>query len=162
MDLAFADNKRIREILEDFHKQLQSAGLKSTRQRDLIVGSFFELDKHITVDELLEHVRLVQPRIGYATVYRTLKLLVEQGFALPKEFGDRQTRYDPIHNQNPHHDHLICIDCRRIIEFEDNALAEHLSQIAQSMGFSLKRKKLEIYAACNGACDRIAAGSEAG
>jgi len=153
LDDSYNDHDRIQAILKDFHNRLQDAGLKSTRQRDLIVGSFFDLDQHITVDELLDHVRKVQPRIGYATVYRTLKLLVDQGFALPKEFGDRQTRYDPIHNQNPHHDHLICVDCRRIIEFEDNTLAMHLAEIARSKGFVLKRKKLEIYASCDGGCE---------
>ena len=97
---------RLEQVMKDFHARLQEAGLKSTRQRDTIVRAFFELDQHISADELLDKVREVQSRIGYATVYRTLKLLVEQGFALPKDFGDGITRYDPIHDQDPHHDHL--------------------------------------------------------
>lgn len=134
--------------MQDFHARLQDAGLKSTRQRDTIVRAFFELDKHISADELLEVVREVQSRIGYATVYRTLKLLVEQGFALPKDFGDGITRYDPIHDQDPHHDHLICVDCRKIIEFNDDETAALLTKIATDLGYELRRKKLEIYAEC--------------
>ena len=134
--------------MEDFQAHLQDAGLKSTRQRDTIVRTFFELDKHISADELLEEVRLVQPKIGYATVYRTLKLLVEQGFALTKDFGDGITRYDPIHDQDPHHDHLICVDCRKIIEFNDEETAALLSRIADDLGYEMRRKKLEIYAEC--------------
>ena len=136
------------QVMKDFHARLQEAGLKSTRQRDTIVQAFFELDKHISADELLEEVREVQARIGYATVYRTLKLLVEQGFALPKDFGDGITRYDPIHDQDPHHDHLICVDCRKIIEFNDDETAELLSGIAGRLGYEMRRKKLEIYAEC--------------
>lgn len=134
--------------MKDFHARLQDAGLKSTRQRDTIVRAFFELDKHISADELLEEVREVQSRIGYATVYRTLKLLVEQGFALPKDFGDGITRYDPIHDQDPHHDHLICVDCRKIIEFNDDETAALLGTIATNLGYEMRRKKLEIYAEC--------------
>ena len=134
--------------MKDFHARLQDAGLKSTRQRDTIVRSFFELDKHISADELLEEVREVQAKIGYATVYRTLKLLVEQGFALPKDFGDGITRYDPIHDQDPHHDHLICVDCRKIIEFDDHETAAILSKLAADLGYEMRRKSLEIYAEC--------------
>lgn len=139
---------RIEMVMEDFHARLQEAGLKSTRQRDAIVDCFFRLDKHISADELLDEVRESAPRIGYATVYRTLKLLVEQGFALPKDFGDGITRYDPIHDQDPHHDHLICVDCRKIIEFNDDKIASLLSTIADEHGYELRRKKLEIYAEC--------------
>ncbi|MFU8802309.1 MAG: Fur family transcriptional regulator, partial [Bradymonadaceae bacterium] len=123
----------IEEAMEAFYQRLQEAGLKSTRQRDLIVERFFRLDKHISADELLEDVRAHQPRIGYATVYRTLKLLVEQDFALPKDFGDGQTRYDPIHNQDPQHDHLICVDCRKIIEFNDDDLNRQIHALAEGM-----------------------------
>lgn len=139
---------RIEQVMKDFHARLQDAGLKSTRQRDTIVETFFRLDKHISADELLEEAREHQSRIGYATVYRTLKLLVEQGFALPKDFGDGITRYDPIHDQDPHHDHLICVDCRKILEFNDEKVAALLSEIAGEYGYELRRKKLEIYAAC--------------
>lgn len=140
--------ERVREALEAFYERLQEAGLKFTKQRDLIVERFFWLDKHITADELLEDVREHQPRIGYATVYRTLKLLVEQEFAIPKDFGDGQTRYDPIHNQDPHHDHLICVDCRKILEFDDDELDAYIAEIAGRKGYALRRKKIELYAEC--------------
>lgn len=141
--------ERVVEALEAFSARLQEAGLKSTRQRDLIVERFFHLDKHISAEELLEDVRMRQPRIGYATVYRTLKLLVEQGFALPKDFGDGQTRFDPIHNQDPQHDHLICVDCRKIIEFNDDDLNARLHEIAASLNYTIRRKALELYAECD-------------
>lgn len=141
-------DERVADAMEAFHQRLQDAGLKSTRQRDVIVERFFTLDKHITADELLEEVRQVQSRIGYATVYRTLKLLVEQDLALPKDFGDGQTRYDPIFDQDPEHDHIICVNCRKIIEFTDEVVNERLERLAAEQDFSIRRKKIELYAEC--------------
>ncbi len=141
-------DQRIADAMDAFHERLQEAGLKSTRQRDVIAERFFTLDQHISADELLEDVRNHQPRIGYATVYRTLKLMVEQGFAVPKDFGDGQTRYDPIHNQDPQHDHLICVDCRKIVEFNDADLNDRLRSIVEDMQFDIRRKKIELYVEC--------------
>jgi len=141
--------EELQAAMDAFHQRLRDAGLKSTRQRDVIVELFFTLDKHITADELLEEVRDIQPRIGYATVYRTLKLLVEQNLALPKDFGDGQTRYDPIFDQDPGHDHIICVNCRKIVEFSDEIINQRIAQLAEEIGFSLRRKKLELYAECH-------------
>lgn len=141
--------EELQDAMDAFHQRLRDAGLKSTRQRDVIVELFFTLDKHITADELLEEVREIQPRIGYATVYRTLKLLVEQDLALPKDFGDGQTRYDPIFDQDPSHDHIICVNCRKIVEFSDEVIDKRIQEIADEIGFTLRRKKLELYAECH-------------
>lgn len=140
--------RRVEAALQTFDERLREAGKKSTTQREIIVKHFFRLDEHITADELLEVVREEKPRIGYATVYRTLKLLVDQDLAVPKDFGDGQTRYDPIHNQDPHHDHLICIDCRKIIEFNDGDINAQLNELAENKNYSVRRKKIELYAEC--------------
>ena len=139
----------IQEVLGRFHERLSELGLKSTRQRDVIVETFFRLDRHISVEELLEQVRKEVPRIGYATVYRTMKLLVDNRFADARSFGDGQTRYDPKLDENEQHDHLICIDCRRVIEFADPVVVARIGQIAEELGtFELKRRSLELYARC--------------
>ncbi|MEL6181415.1 MAG: Fur family transcriptional regulator [Myxococcota bacterium] len=135
------------EALEAFHKRLREEGLKSTRQRDVIVRTFFELDKHISVDELLVETRKKLPRVGYATVYRTLDLLVKQQFANPRHFDDGRTRYDPQFSKEQH-DHLICVDCRRILEFDNSHLVDMIRGQALSMGFDVSRRRLEIYGSC--------------
>ncbi len=141
-------SERIDEAMEKFRTRLREAGLKSTHQREVIVRRFFELDKHISTEEMLIEVKAIQPSIGYATVYRTLKLLKDQGLAIPKNFGDGQTRYDPIFEQDPEHDHLICVTCRKILEFNDEKLSERIEEIANDMGYKLVRKKIELYAEC--------------
>ena len=140
--------QEIEQAMSAFHKSLQNSGLKSTKQRDAIVERFLTLDQHISAEELLQEVRQIHPRIGYATVYRTLKLMVDQGFAIEKDFGDGYKRYDPVHDQDPHHDHLICIDCRKVLEFNHERLGQELEALTKEMGYSLRRKKLELYAAC--------------
>ena len=132
--------------LKAFHDRLQSAGLKSTRQRDVIAETFFSRGEHISVEELLTEARKKSPRIGYATVYRTLKLLVEQGFAKPRRFDDGQTRYDPHYEEQ--HDHLICVDCRRIIEFEDSEVLSLLQAVATGHGLEMRSRSLHLYGAC--------------
>ena len=139
-------DERLQSAMANFRQRLQEEGLKSTRQRDVIVERFFALDEHISADEMLEEVRATQPTIGYATVYRTLKLLVELDLAITKNFGDGSTRYDPIFDQDPQHDHLICVDCRNIIEFADEGISSQLDALAERMGYHLTRKKLELYA----------------
>lgn len=144
----------IPEIVRRFNRRLGDDGLKTTRQRDAIVERFFELDTHISVEELLEVVRRDQPRIGYATVYRTLKLLVEYNFAEPRQFGDGQTRFDPMFGESHSHDHVICTDCRRVVEFSDPSINDALRAIVTRHGsFELHRQRLELYARCtNTAC----------
>jgi Fur family ferric uptake transcriptional regulator len=149
MTMHHDDAANIEELLDAFHERLSEAGLKSTRQRDAIFETFFRLNKHISVDELLEKVREQSPRIGYATVYRTLKLLVEHGFASPRQFDDGQTRFDPLTESEDEHDHLICVDCRRVMEFDDATVNARLGQIVGELGpFTLSRRKLELYARC--------------
>lgn len=145
----------IPEIVNRFNRRLSEDGLKTTRQRDSIVEKFFELDRHISVEELLESVRRDQPRIGYATVYRTMRLLVEYKFAEPRQFGDGQTRFDPVFGEAHSHDHLICVDCRRVIEFTDEVVNARVRQIVRERGtFELSRQRLELYAACtNTSCE---------
>ena len=95
-----------------------------------------------------EEVRKESPRVGYATVYRTLKLLVEHGFANPRHFDDGQTRFDPQFFKEQH-DHLICVDCRRILEFDNEEIVDRIHTQAQHLGFTVTRRSLEIYGTCN-------------
>ena len=142
------DSLKNEDVLTRFRARLAEEGLKSTRQRDTIVGIFYDLDAHVSVEELLQRVREVEPRIGYATVYRTLKLCAEHGFAQQRDFGDGQMRFEPTTSE-AEHDHLICVDCRRVLEFDDPVVAARINQIVQELGpFQLTRRRIELYARC--------------
>lgn len=122
-------------------------GLRSTEQRRLIVNEFFKAPAHITIEELLAQVRSIDPRVGYATVYRTLKLFVECGVAHERRFNDGVTRYE-IANEDEHHDHLICVECGAITEFEEPAIERLQEEIAARYSFSVRSHKHELYGVC--------------
>lgn len=141
------------------HHLLRERGLKATRQRDEIVRALREAEAHVTVDELYQRVRRRNPRIGYATVYRTLRLLAESGWASARRFGDGTARFE--HRvEGKHHDHLICLGCGKIQEFENDRLEALQERIARQEGFRVREHKLELYGYCqNCAGDRKASPS---
>lgn len=128
------------------NRYLSEKGMKHTRQREVIVTTFFKTNKHIKIDELLEEVRKVEPSIGYVTVYRTLLLLKECGLAHQRHFGEGQSLFEKAGH---HHDHMICIKCGSITEFEDDRI-EHLQEkIAREKNFKIVSHRHEIYGCCS-------------
>ena len=122
-------------------------GLRSTEQRRLIIDKFFESAQHLTIDEILGRVRHEDPKVGYATVYRTMKMLADGGIAHELNFGDNATRYE-LADINAHHDHLICKECGHIIEFEEPLIEELQERIAARYNFVIKHHKHELYGTC--------------
>ena len=122
-------------------------GLRSTDQRRLIVETFFKSPNHVSIEELLAQVRAQDPKVGYATVYRTLKLLAECGVAFERRFGDGLTRYE-LADEHSHHDHLICVECGDIVEFEEPAIEDLQEAVAKRYGFDLRSHKHELYGVC--------------
>lgn len=123
-------------------------GLKHSRQRSVIVETFYSMGGHVPVEALVARVRQQDPRVSLATVYRTMKLLAESGLAVARQFGDGQTRYETARDQ--HHDHLICTGCGRIVEFENERIEEQQLRVARRHGFTVESHKLELYGRCPG------------
>jgi Fur family ferric uptake transcriptional regulator len=129
-------------------------GLKATRQRDLIVDTFFSQQGHLSVDELLDKVTARDASIGAATVYRTMKILTDAGLASARHFEGGQTRYEAALDRH-HHDHLICTSCGNIFEFENERIEELQDRVAADHGFAVTHHKLELYGLCK-ACQQDA------
>jgi len=126
---------------------LKKKGFKSTRQRDIIVSEFLKVGEHVTAEELYKRISNKYTNIGLTTVYRTLKLLAESGLAAERVFADHLTRYEPLAAEE-HHDHLICLKCGSITEFEDQKMERLQENIAAEFGFSVKTHKMELYGHC--------------
>lgn len=139
------DVEQLRARLNDY---MSRHGLRSTEQRRLVTEMFFASSGHLSIEDLLDQVRIEEPRIGYATVYRTLKLLKECGLAFERHFGDGVSRYE-VAWQDEHHDHLICVECEKIVEFEDEDIEKLQRKVATRQGFKLTRHKLELYGICS-------------
>ncbi len=135
-----------------FKEHLRQQGLKSTAQRDDIAHVFFASNRHISVEELYNAVKQINSRIGYATVYRTMKLLTECGLAVERHFRDAEARYESV-AEGHHHDHLICEACGKIIEFEDRRIDTLQGEVARRFGFQLTGRKVELYGHCR-TCQR--------
>ena len=132
--------------MELFHSRLRERGLKSTAPRDDIARVFFDLGRHISAEELYAEVKKINPHVGYATIYRTLKLLKECGLLSERHFDEGQARYEVAGGQ--HHDHFICEHCGKIIEFEDDAIERMQRDVASKLGVTLHRHKMELYGLC--------------
>ncbi len=126
---------------------MREHGLKQTRQRQVIFDTFVGSSDHVAIDELLERVQENMPGVGYATVYRTLKLFAEAGIAHERRFQDGQTRYEPV-EVGEHHDHLICRTCGHIFEFEDDLIERRQTEVAQEHGLRLVSHRHDIYGEC--------------
>ncbi len=131
-----------------FNAYLRQKGLKSTSQRMLILETFLKSGSHYSTEELYLELRKEHPKIGYATVHRTLKLFAECGIAVELNFGDGQTRYEP-HHEDLHHDHLVCTRCGEIIEFSEPRIEKLQEEVARSYDFVIESHRHELYGLCS-------------
>lgn len=132
-----------------FKALISGGGLKATKQREKIFSIFLDSPGHQNLAQIYARVVKVNPRIGYTTVYRTLKLLTRLGLATQRKFADGETRYEPT-SDGSHHDHLICLHCGAILEFEDKGLETLQNTIAHRFRFKPFHHRMELYGLCSG------------
>ena len=144
------------EAVERFNEYLKQHKHKVTKQRTLITEVFFDPSRraeHPTVEELYLRVRARDNNVGHATIYRTLKLLVNAGLALPNRLGEDLTRYEP-EVPGEHHDHMMCMDCGLIVEFEDPEIERLQIEIAERLGFTLQDHNMNLMGIAHEPCLR--------
>ena len=134
-------------IPEKLKAYIDSKSLRWTGQRQMIVQVLLKTDQHLTTDELFNKVRKKDSSIGYATVARTLHLLVEAGFCDRIDISDGSMRYEVI-SGHEHHDHLICDRCGKFIEIYSPELEQIQTKLVQQHGFTEKSHKLQIFGTC--------------
>jgi Fur family transcriptional regulator, ferric uptake regulator len=137
----------VREAEGLLHGHLKRVGLKQTAQRDTILRSFIETRDHLSIDELHRLVQKKDPRIGYTTVYRTLKLLAECGLASEVAFHDGIARYEHQYNRRSHH-HMVCTGCGSSVEFFSREVEELERLIGRKHNYLTKRHSFQIYGLC--------------
>src|SRR5947209_3571018 len=138
---------------------LAQKNLRLTAQRQAIVNSAFSTRQHFTAEQLLDWSRRRDKSVSRATVYRTLPLLTESGLVREMDFGKNYKFYDPNYAEHPHHNHIICQDCEKIVEFECEKIEKLENEISHRLGFSVKAHRLQITATCEelkklGACTK--------
>ncbi|MCP2520587.1 transcriptional repressor [SCandidatus Aminicenantes bacterium Aminicenantia_JdfR_composite] len=139
--MPFEDERQI------FENYIRSKNLKQSKQRMQILEIFLKTEKHLTAEELYRLVKRRFPSIGYATIYRTLKLLCDCGICSELRLDDGTIRYEHLYGHE-HHDHLICIKCGKFVEVVDPEIEKLQEKLAKKEGFILKRHRLQMYGIC--------------
>jgi len=154
--MADAGNKRAKKRFLDF---LSRKKLRVTLQRKVIIDTAFSTHQHFTADQLFAWSRRRDKSVSRATIYRTLPLLTESGLVREMDFGKDYKFYDPNYADHPHHNHIICQDCEKIVEFDSEKIEKLENEISRRLGFSVKAHRLQITASCEelkrlGACKK--------
>ena len=146
-------------LLEHFRRYLRDYNLPVTQQREAIARIIFFSDEHLSVGDIEKEMRAVGVNAGTATVYRTLELLSRAGLVQEHDFGEGFKRYEPLAAQS-HHEHLICVECGKVVEFSSERLERMKSLIADEYGFRYHHHRLEIYGVCRECEQRTASALE--
>ncbi len=140
-------DKEIKKNREYFKTFLATQKLRLTIQRQVIFDEFMKYDSHIDIDRLYSITKSIDPNIGLATIYRTVKLLIEAGIVREVQFGDGRSYYETVMGKI-HHDHLICVVCGTNIEFNDPELEELQEQIAAKYKYKLTNHYMNLFGVC--------------
>lgn len=130
-----------------FSEHIQKSGLRHTAQRDLILETFLLTEEHLSSEDLYWLIQKKDSSIGHTTVYRTLKLLTEAGLAREVRFGDGKTYYEHHYNHE-HHDHMICTECGKVVEFFSPEIEALQEKVAAEYGFKLTHHSMRILGLC--------------
>ena len=146
-------------LKESVYEYLAEHGLRRTAPREAIIEAVLSTKEHFHAEELLDMARKIDASVSRATVYRTLPLLVKSGLLRELDLGRDVMFYDPNFVEHPTHNHLICVDCDKIIEFEDTNMELLENCITRRLGFSPANKIVRIEGHCdelrlNGECRR--------
>jgi Fur family transcriptional regulator, ferric uptake regulator len=129
-----------------FKQMIRTMGLKVTDQRLLVFQALHSGRAHVTAQEVYETVHSRDVTVGFATVYRFLRNLTEFGFVTEVRMGGLSARYELTPQR--HHDHLTCISCGKICEFENHEIETLQERVAAQFGFKLTSHVLELYGNC--------------
>ena len=138
----------LKERLDKFTSEKQ---LNRSEAREKILETIVNESRHFRSLDLLERLGKRYPGVGKATLYRNLPVFVESGILKPGPTDpEGQVFYELCEDDNEehHHDHIVCLDCKRIFEFHDDVIENRQSQVSKSMSFSAKKHTHVIYAAC--------------
>ncbi len=129
----------------------QEKGIIHTAQREVIVQALFSAGKHLSAEELHALVAQRHSKIGLATVYRTLNMLKQSGLVEERLFADGSKRYED--SGEPHHDHLLCLSCGQIVEFQEDQIERLQHEVARDHDFLPVRHRMILYGYCRGCRD---------
>lgn len=142
-----AQEEKIKEVLEIFKIHLEKNKLRKTPERFTILEEIYSRNDHFDAEALYIYFKENNFRISRATVYNTLDLLVSCELVIKHQFGKNQTQYEKAYGSKQH-DHLICIDCKKVIEFCDPRIQAIQDKIGELLDFQITHHSLMLYGKC--------------
>lgn len=134
-------------FLKNFKKHISNLKLKNSIQKDYILKVLYFSKEHLTAEEITQKIKDdYNIDIGIATVYRAMKFFEELNIVTCLDALENAKLYEL--NLSLHHDHLICTNCRKIVEFTDDIIEDKQIQIAKNNNFLLKDHVMTIYGLC--------------
>ena len=142
------NNNNNEEIIDELKKIVKQKGLKYTEQREIVLSILLHAKEHLTAEEVYNEIKKEhkESNIGIATVYRALSFLEEVDLIKSITFGTDGKKYES--NSNSHHDHLICTECGKIIEFIDDEIEKRQDKIAKKNKFKMTSHSMQLYGTC--------------
>jgi Fur family peroxide stress response transcriptional regulator len=132
--------------LDEMITKLKERGHRLTPQRMAVLKILAASEGHPSVEQVYEHVKVDFPMTSLATIYKTVTLLKEMGEVLELGFSDDSNRYDG--NKPYPHPHLICTECRNILDPEVVSLGELRQEVARSTGYRIMSHRLDFFGVC--------------
>lgn len=142
------NNNNNEEIIDELKKIVKQKGLKYTEQREIVLSILLHAKEHLTAEEVYNEIKKEhkESNIGIATVYRALSFLEEVDLITSITFGTDGKKYES--NSKSHHDHLICTECGKIIEFIDDEIEKRQDKIAKKNKFKITSHSMQLYGTC--------------
>ena len=143
-----APRQELSPYIHLFRRYLRQQNLPVTQQREVVADVVFNSSEHLSVEDIEAQLRTRGERIGKATIYRTMEILVRSGLVVEHDFGEGFKRYEHLFGHQPEHEHLICTHCGHVTEFQRPEIGRIEEEVARQHGFLPTRHRLEIYGLC--------------